>query len=152
MKPAAVALAVLLAAACASPTAVVDKRVFRCGPGQDIDVRAGLDDGSINREIAGQLQYLVEVANNSHHDVTVSAIRVTPRFKWNEPVEGIESAVMSFDQLIPENDEHVFELPANASGPRSFERQIERQEIEFAVIVSLSNGDSYHCSFLAKWK
>ena len=151
MKKASV-LAFLLLAACASPTAVIDKRSFRCGPGQDIEVRAGIDDGSITHEIGGQLEYLVEVANNSHRDVTVSNIRIEPKPRAGQKIEGIDSAAKSFDQLIPENDEHVFELPANASGPRAFESQVDRQEIEFVVLVSLANGDSYHCSFLARWR
>ncbi len=144
-------LVLLLAAACASPTAVVDERTFRCGPGQDIEVRAGLDDGSINHEIGGQLMYLVEVANNSHRDLTVSYLRIEPHAKFGEPIEGVESAAKTFDQLIPENDEHVFEIPAN-SGPRAFDQRPDRREIEFLVVVTLSNGDSYHCSFLAKGK
>ncbi len=147
----ALVLVVLFAAACASPTAVMDKRVFRCGPEQDIEVRAGLDDGSINHEVGGQLTYLIEVANNSHGDLTVSYIRIEPHFRFNEPIEGVEGAAKAFDQLIPENDEHVFELPTNASGPRSA-TQLARREIEFGVVVTLSNGDSYHCSFLSKWK
>ena len=68
------ALLLLLLAACASPTAVMDKRAIRCGPGQDIEVRAGIDDGTIiNREDHGEMKYLVEVSNNSHADVTVKA-------------------------------------------------------------------------------
>src|SRR5690348_8017192 len=60
----------LLLAACASPTAVVDQRSFKCAPGQDISIRAVLTHPAAAREAGGPLQYQVEVSNNSHSDVT----------------------------------------------------------------------------------
>jgi hypothetical protein len=142
--------ALLLLAACASPTAVIDKRGFRCGPGQDIEVRAGLDDGSINREIGSELKYLVEIANNSHHDVFVTSVRIEPS---GEKIAGVESAHKAFDQLIAEGEEHVFEIPASAWVPgRDFAQQVVGRRVEFRVTVGLSNGDSYHCQFAALWR
>lgn len=150
MKSIASFTILLLLAACASPTAVIDKRGFQCGPGQDIEVRAGLDDGSINHEVGGQLKYLVEIANNSHNDVVVTSVRIDP----SEQVEGIDSAYKVFDQLIPEGEDHVFEIPASAAWtpPRDFSRQVAGRRVEFRVTVALSNGDSYHCLFAAPWR
>ena len=145
-------LLVLLLAACASPTAVMDKRSLPCGPGQDIEVRAGIDDGTITQEIGGELQYLVEVANNSHHDVTVKQIRIQPIRQY---VEEIDSASKTFDQVVPEGDAHVFEIPTGAlSRSTHFDRKIlgGTSRVEFSVLVSLSNGDSYHCAFEAVWR
>jgi len=141
----------ILLAACASPTAVIDKRGFRCGPGQDIEVRAGLDDGSINHEVGGQLQYLVEIANNSHNDVVVKSVRIEPD---GEKIEGVDSAYKVFDELIAEGEDHVFEIPASGAWiPRSgFAGQVAGRRVEFRVTVALSNGDSYHCLFSARWR
>lgn len=146
-----IALLALLLAACASPTAVIDKRMMRCGPGQDIEVRAGLADGSINQEDEGQLKYLVEIANNSHNDVVVHAVRIEPT---NDKGLGIDSAFKVFDQEIAEGEDHLFEVPASAVWtPRTgFEREGEGRRVEFRVTIDLSNGDSYHCPFVALWR
>lgn len=142
----------LLLAACASPTAVLDKRAFPCGPGRDIEIRAGIDDGTITKEVGGELQYLVEVANNSHNDVTVKSIRIQP---IRQDVEEIDAASKTFDQLIPEGEDHVFEIPTGElSRSTHFDRKIlgGTSRVEFSVRVELSNGDSYHCAFEAVWR
>ena len=154
MKRASV-LVVLLLAACASSTDVIDQRTLRCGPGQDIEVRAGVDDGTIiNREDRGVMKYLVEVANNAHNEVTVTHIRIEPMRDKREEVPEIKSAWKEFNQTIPENEEHLFEIPIDAwSSTTHFDRTIAGGErFEFLVRVSLSNGDSYHCTFAAVWR
>ena len=154
MKQASVLMALLLAA-CASPTAVIDKHAFRCGPGQDIEVRAGIDDGTIiNREDHGEMKYLVEVANNSHNDVTVTQIRIDPMRDKREEVPNVHSASKVFDQLVPEGEDHLFEIPIGSwSTTTHFDRKLEGgSRLEFLVRVSLANGDSYHCSFEAVWR
>jgi len=151
MKNIASLTLLLFLAACASPTAVIDKRTFQCGPGQDIEVRAGLDDGSINHEVGGELKYLVEVANNSHNDVVVSSVRISPS---GGKIAGVDNAYKVFDQLIPEGEDHVFEIPTSGVwNPRSdFAQQMVGRRVEFRVMVALSNGDVYHCPFAAQWR
>ena len=75
MKTIASITILLLLSACASSTSVIDERQFRCGPGQDIEIRAGLDNGSMAADVGGMITYLVEVANNSHNDVVVATRR-----------------------------------------------------------------------------
>ncbi|HEV7241920.1 MAG TPA: hypothetical protein VGQ36_22000 [Thermoanaerobaculia bacterium] len=151
MKSIASITFLLLLAACASPTAVIDNRGFRCGPGQDIEVRAGLDDGSINNEVGGELKYLVEIANNSHNDVVVTSVTIEP---GGERVYGVDSAYKVFDQLIAEGDAHLFEIPASDVWSRMHEsvRPAPGRRVEFRVTIVLSNGDSYHCPFEALWR
>jgi hypothetical protein len=118
----------LLLAACASPTAVMDKRTFPCGPGRDIEVRAGIDD------------------------VTVKSIRIQP---IRQNVDEIDAASKTFDQLIPEGEDHVFEIPTGElSRSTHFDRKIlgGSSRVEFSVRVELANGDSYHCAFEAVWR
>lgn len=145
----AVALLPLLLAACASSDGLIDQRVLPCGSGQEIEIRAGLADPRTAREVAGPLHYVVEVANNSHEDVTVKSIRVMPRA---ENVAGLGQALQTFDQLIPEGEDHLFELRASDVWVQSeeFERRISGRRIEFVVVVSLSDGDSYQCSFASR--
>ena len=50
----ATALLFALLSACASPTAVIDSRQFRCGPGQDLELRGGILDPTTT-EVAGPL-------------------------------------------------------------------------------------------------
>ena len=149
------ALLLLLLAACASPTAVMDKRAIRCGPGQDIEVRAGIDDGTIiNREDHGEMKYLVEVSNNSHADVTVKEIRIDPMRDKRDEVPEVYSASKVFNQDILEGEEHLFEIPIGSwSATSHFDRKLEGgSRLEFWVRVMLTNGDAYHCSFEAVWR
>jgi hypothetical protein len=141
-------LAVALLAACASPTAVIDQRSFNCGPGQDLEIRAGLEDPLRGEAAAlGQLTFLVEVANNGGADVTVKSITVEPRMRGDVEMRGV---TRDFDQTVAEAEEQVFRLPATDFGtvirgdattlPRAF---------EFLVVVRLTNGDVYRCPFSA---
>jgi hypothetical protein len=143
-----VLLALVVLAACASPTAVIDQRSFNCGPGQDLEIRAGLEDPLRGEAAAlGQLTFLVEVANNGSTDVTVKSINVEPRMRGDVEMRGV---TRDFDQTIAEAEEHVFRLPATDFGtvirgdattlPRAF---------EFLVVVRLTNGDVYRCPFSA---
>ena len=148
MKP-AFTLLLLLLTACASSTDIIDERVLPCGSGQDIEVRAGFDDGMLHGEVGGQMKYLVEVANNSHHDVTVKSIRIDPQ---STSVPGIERAYRQYDQLIAEGEDHVFELPSSVvlSWRSDLDRRTALQRLEFVVVVSMSDGDSYRCRFVAE--
>lgn len=143
------AFLLVFAAACASSTAVMDQRALNCGEaGQDIEVAAGLDDGTSGRaaEQTGQRAYLVNVTNNSHGEVTVKSVRVDPNDHEGTAMDVITKV---FDQTIPENDEHLFVLPINATWTREM---IERHPTsgwpyEISVAVALTNGDTYRCSF-----
>ncbi len=141
-----VPLVSLFLAACASSSGLIDSRVLPCGSGQEIEVNAGLADPTTTRDVAGPLQYVVEVANNGHAEVTVTSIRIAPRA---ENAAGFEEAYKAFDQVIPGGEDHLFELPANDGWVRSadFDRRIRGERLEFVVTVSLSNGDSYRCAF-----
>lgn len=142
---------ILLFAACASPTAVI-RNTFDCAPGQDLEVRAGLGDPTRTGEQTGQYVFLVEVANNSHGDLTVTSVRVDPRdsqqrIRRDTPIQGASKEV---DETIEAGTEHLFELPATAFGAfpsRDVVDQVLPGPIEFVVTISLTNGDSYRCPF-----
>jgi hypothetical protein len=148
MKPAALLL--LLLAGCASSSDIIDERSFRCGPGQDIEVRAAVLDPAARGEVAGPVVYAVEVANNSHNDVTVKSVRLAPKGSTGR---GLQTVFRTFDQVIPHGEDHVFELPATDAWMSSAElsRKVQERRLEFSATVVLSNGDSYHCDFETRW-
>lgn len=147
-NPSLFAIAVFLAA-CASPTAVIDERAITCEPGQAIGVAAGFEDGTEAGQF-GQLAFLVEVANNSHDEITVLSVRVEPsqrnRVRFESSFDGTKVT-------IPEGEAHLYRLPTRMitsldadSSARVF---AGRNSFEFFATVSLSNGDHYHCRFVA---
>jgi len=139
------ALVLLLSVACASSTGVIDKRMFKCEPGQDIGIAAGFDDGSRSEEF-GQREFLVQVANNSHNEVTVTSVRVEPSNRNRIPLDG---AFQSEDVTIAEGEDHVFHLPTRVSltHERTRDLPLDGRVVEFYVTVVLSNGDQYQCPF-----
>lgn len=146
MRP-AILLALLLLTACASQTAIIDQRTFRCAPGQDIEIHAGLFDPAATGESFGPPMYKVEVANNSHNEVTVTYIRLQPA--GSKAIDSNDTVSRTFDQLIPPGKDHLFEIPVNDAWLRSpeFGRRLAQRRFEFSAIVALSNGDSYQCDF-----
>lgn len=149
MKPALLLVLALLFTACASSNDY--ERTLPCGPGQDIEVLAGIIDPAAARESAERVMYIVEVANNSDHDLVVSSIRVEPRTK----IEGLTGAYRQFNQPIEHGQDHRFEIVATDVWvqPPDFEaRRVGDRRVEFSAFVTLSNGDAYHCSFEGRWR
>ena len=152
MKAAIAAFVALLLPACASPTAVIDERSMECGPGRDVEIRSGIDAPGTISEMQSAYTFLVEVANNSHQDVTVTSVRIEPTRTRSGRPSRIAQVHQAYDQLIPEGTEHVFKIPGRSfagvvSAPDAMARTDEH---EYRVSVQLSNGDSYHCLFLAE--
>lgn len=150
MKKTIAALTLLLFA-CSSATDVIDQRSMECGPGQDLEIRAGLAPPEVAGSV-GQLMFLVEVANNSHADVTVDHILIAPLQGQRErPGQvALERVHRSVKQLIAEGTEHVFELPASRFRLPSSPTELEFEGLggyEFSVQVVLTNGDAYRCPF-----
>ena len=137
---------ILLLTSCASSTGVVDKRAFNCDSGQDIEVRAGLDD-PLHSETAvlGQVTFLVEIANNADHELTVDTISIDPVTRVDMELKGVSTR---FNQAIPSADDHVFRLAASDFGKILIgdERTLPRN-FQFRVTVRLTNGDTYRCPF-----
>jgi hypothetical protein len=138
-------LVVLIVAACASPTAVIDTHVFRCEPGQDISIAAGFDPGT-SQESFGQELFLVEISNNSNADVTVKSISIEPAELNRVRMDQVYQA---FDVSIPDGGDHVFRLPARGAIQQNAVRDLapERVRTDFSVTVALANGDRYVCPF-----
>lgn len=145
MKTTALLLSLLLFAACASPTAVIDSRNFNCvDPGQPLSIAAGFDPGA-QGELANR-EFVVEVANNSDHDVTVTNVRVegTDRNPW------LGMASEPADVTIESGEDHLFRLRASLPyGQSAVQPTLGTRSavVEILATVLLSNGDAYRCLF-----
>jgi hypothetical protein len=139
----------VLLAACAS-SSDIQKQVFDCSSGHDVEIRAGLSS-SQSGEHAGQYLFLIEVANNSDHDVTVKQVRVDPRevHRSQRRSAPLASAAKNVDVTIAEGTEQIFELSASSSMmfSETLRETIEAEVFELDVKVELSNGDLYRCPF-----
>lgn len=142
-------LAIAFLTACASSTDVIDSRLFNCDAGQDIEVQAGIGGDRTTLHMDGtedQFEILVEVANNSHEDVTVKSVKVDQHTP-DVAAYRIDNSWRNFDQLVEEGKDHVFRLPTRGRVQRQSMRDVTGQGIELDVTVALTNGDSYRCQF-----
>lgn len=145
MKTTALLLSLLLLAACKSPTAVIDKHLFRCEPGQDLSIAATYESGN-KRDELGEREFLVEVSNNGHTDVTVTSVRIEP----SDRNRGMPGAYEATDTLIAEGETHLFHLKVSSyrlEPRRSTSILGPSNVLDFYVMVMLSNGDGYRCPF-----
>jgi hypothetical protein len=139
MKTTALLLSLLLFAACASPTAVIDRQNYNCDPGQALEIAVGYDPGNQGGEL-GDREFLVEVANNSDTDVTVKTDR--------NP--GLPMAYEQTDITIDAGKDHLFHLRASAPlGWSAVQPTLGTRSgiVEVLTTVMLSNGDAYRCVF-----
>jgi hypothetical protein len=149
MKTTALLLSLLLFAACASPTAVIDKRMLGCESGQDLSVAAGFNPGTDPNEM-GERYFTVEVSNNSDHEVTVTSVHIDP----SDANRGLGTAYDNTEVTIAAGEDHLFRLRASSAlgAPSPAHAVLGRSSgvVEFSVTVRLSNGDSYRCPFRAE--
>ncbi len=139
--------AILLLAACGSSSMdMVDAQAFNCDQGQDIEVRAGLDRRIGEAAFGEQFEMLVEIANNSHEDVTVTSVRVEQTSSESAAYR-FDNSYRKFDQLIEEGKDHTFHLPMTGRALRTLDSVTSSRPLELLVHVLLANGDSYRCSF-----
>lgn len=144
------ALLFLVASACASsPTAVIDQRVLKCGPGAAISLQAGLNGSGARLEQADdQLTLVVEVSNDSDDEVTVKDIRFEQTSTENARYV-LSPERRAFNRAVAEGDEELFEIPVTGRARRNAFSDPSRGsgEVEIAVVTTLTNGDSYRCYF-----
>ena len=148
MKTIALLSISLLLFACASSDDFTERRQLDCKSGEALEVRAGVDQESLERSGtgSGMIQFLIEVANNSHQDVTVKTVGVTSRRTDTAPFENV---VKTVNQDIAEGTEHLFKLPTTVFARLPGRSPRSDENYEFSVLVNLTNGDAYVCHFEA---
>jgi hypothetical protein len=151
MKTIALLPICLVLFACATSDDLTGGRTLDCSAGQALEVRAGIDQAAFEQggDISGTIKFLVEVANNSHQDVTVKTLTIRPR---NLQRSAFENVTRTVNQEIAEGTEHLFELPTPTfSRLPARDQRFDPEAYEFSVLLSLTNGDSYLCHFEATW-
>lgn len=138
--------ALLLMTACASSDGLVKNEIMG-GPGQDIAV--GIVDvdsplGTIDREGTQQYTVHLEVTNMTDVPLTVEKVAITP--SQSGGAFQVQGTTRRVNEMIDPGKEHVFQIPLNGRQVRAFQPE-ERRVVEFVVIVTLTNGDSYFYTF-----
>ncbi len=149
VKTALLLVAALLSAACASSDGFIDETVHMCDPGDPISIEAGAetDDDSMTGPgeaiIPSRIVFRVRVSNNSRDEVEVRSIRVDQP-TGGTPIFVFDNAQRQFKEVIPEGEDHTFEIPSTGKWSR---RNTTSRAVEVNVTVGLANGDVYRCRF-----
>lgn len=144
----------LLAAGCSSATAMNDSEVRECGPGQALEIQAGIEavGGRSSMDPGDEVAFLVEVANNSHQDVVVKQVRIEPE-RTGRGTGALEPVYRSVNQEIAQGKDHLFRFPAvqrmisATETERRPKRPLKETTPRMTVTVTLADGDSYRCHF-----
>jgi hypothetical protein len=143
-------LALILASGCASSDGFVEDSNM-CGPGQPIEINAGIESSASGAErLGGSLILLVEVANNSDADIVVEYVRVDSLspMRDSETRYEIQGARIDPGETIAEGRDHLFEVPLTIRGSEGLTPSTGRRgSADLAVIVGLEGGKLVRCRF-----
>jgi hypothetical protein len=139
-------LLILAVMGCSSGMTAID--AIEGGPGQDISVAVGGVEESmmpIDREGSRTYNLQIEVSNNSNTPVTVTRITVGPATGMPRAF-AISRSSATFNEMIDPGEDHLFDVRLEGRLVRPFQDD-ESRSVEFRVIVSLANGESYFYTF-----
>lgn len=144
------AVLVLLSAACASKDGFVEDRVNACKEGEKVSLRAGISQQSRPGErIPGQLDVIVEVANNSGEAITVDYVRVEPMPMDDDSAYEISGGQSNDDRAIADGEAATFDIVMTALlRSRSMnEPRLSGSVLDSSVVVGLKDGQTFRCRF-----
>lgn len=150
-----IALLAVFLTACSSGSGLIDQRTMDCGSGQPVDIIAGMQQSGMRGrgDFGGDRAMLVvNVANNTHDDVTVANISAD-QITDAQTVYVYDRANLNPNATIAEGEEQTFELPMtarlfnNLGERRDDAMRRENEAVILALKVTLSNGDSYLCRY-----
>ena len=143
-------LSILFAASCASSSTGFDNPNLQCGPGQEVGIEAGLQAPRMGAELSSQsdVQVVVQISNNSHHDFTVARVRAEQLYRDDAPY-AFDDVYREVNLTIAEGQDHLFELPTTGRWTALADRDpmSVRSSLTLAATVELSSGETYHCRF-----
>lgn len=145
---AAVCVAAILLAGCASRDGFIDRQSIECASGQPISIQLGADFSRTARMERSDDQFpvLILVSNNSHDEITVSRIGFEQAFARGDSYQ-IDGQSRSFTETIPAGEQHVFEIPTTGRALTRWDDYRRAQPPVVTVRVALANGDEYRCGF-----
>ena len=154
MRTLALLCAAALLASCASSDGLIDERILDCDSGQDLMVRVGVQaPQSVSGEsspIADRFTMLVELSNNSHHDIEVKNVRIEQFYRGpGQPPYQLDSGFKKVDQVVEDGKDIIVEVPVNGRWTRTVDHSPMPDRLEMIVSVALGNGDSYRCMFVS---
>lgn len=136
----------LLFTACASSDGFVDDSSHLCGPGQPIEIEAGLDiAGGSGFTGTADVTAHVQLSNNSDEDVVVKSIRIDPQGDSQSPLQ-LDGGGITVNRELEEGKSEQFEVSLTAR-TRTDRRAVGPTSLAFSVTVILADGDSYRCPF-----
>lgn len=140
-------LSVLLAG-CASRDGFIDDSTQQCEPGQPVSIQLGVDlpQGSRMEGMDDHLTIFVAVSNNSHQEITVTRVTIEQAFDHTAYYR-IDSQSRTFNEVIPEGEEHAFELPTTGRLLVRPQELAQARPPVMGVRVRLASGDEYYCRY-----
>ncbi len=138
--------AMLMLAGCASSDGIIQNKILG-GPGQDISVGIIEVETPLNTmDLEGTRQYTVhlEVMNMTDVPLTVDKIMISDSPGGSAFV--IQGTVRTFNEMVDPGKEHVFLMPLRGRLVRKYHSD-ESRNVEFTVVVGLTNGDYYEYTF-----
>jgi hypothetical protein len=151
MKTIALLSSILLFASCGSSTDFAHPDI-QCSPGQEVGIEAGLQTPRpTGAELSNErdVQLLVQVSNNSHHDFTVARVRVEQLYREDAPY-AFDDVYREVNVTIPEGEDHLFELPTSGRWTAMADRDpmsVRSSSLSLAATVELASGEKYHCRY-----
>lgn len=143
----AIAALLLLLTSCASNDGFVDQGVDTCQAGDELELQAGIGQGSMFAD--GRATVLIEVSNNSNNDVTVNHIRVDPTSPDPQRFE-VMGGTVTTPQEIKQGESHTFEVPITLRIKDQMGGPLQRGyaiAVEAGVSVKTTSGISSRCRF-----
>lgn len=150
MKRVLTLLSLFLFAACASKDGFIDN-TSNCGPGSEIGIRAGWDQSETTIDRGrNRLTMLVEIANNTDHEITVKKIYIDPLSMQDNAAYEIERGAADPMKVIAEGDASTFEVPMAATRRDFSQRNTISSSspgVDLTVTVLLEPEQTFRCGF-----
>ncbi|MFL6245912.1 MAG: hypothetical protein ACJ74H_07810 [Thermoanaerobaculia bacterium] len=149
MKRALTLLSLILIAACASNDGFMQNNVNNCGPGAEVGIEAGWDNSASGME-NGPIRrtMLVQVSNNSDHEITVKRIYIDPLTMNADSRWELERGAADPNKVVAEGDASTFEIPMTVKRRLDPTSSMQTTSgVELTVTVLLEPEQTYRCRF-----
>lgn len=148
MKRALTLLSLILFCACASNDGFIQKPAEECGSGAEVGIAAGWSASTSGAERGtNRLLMMVEVANNSDHEITVKRVFIDPGFANDNSPWTLERGAIQPGKVIAEGEASTFEVPMTANYRFDRRGMGGSTSADVTVTVVVEPEASYRCRF-----
>jgi hypothetical protein len=147
MRLAVIPLLLFLLAGCASSGGYAEPALNNCADSSELSVEAYLNLPKIMMEqTSDALTMVVELGNNSNHDIEVKSIRVEPG-RTAQHRYSFESGFITVNEVLKDGEDKRYEIPIRGTaGFRETQMPLD-SKIEVVLTVSLADGTTYRCQY-----